>query len=115
MTSYVLVECDQPLLDIRTIQNQDVLKAVLGGAELHWCRSGQIRRVPRSVLTQTYRQYQDGLKLVDADRLSEVMAAAHTIRWDQAEPLADMKVALDPPPGITHSTRQSRGKHPPAR
>lgn len=89
MTSCILVECDHPLLDIRTIQNQDMLKAVMGGAELHWCCSGQIRRVPRSVLTQTYRQYQDGLKLVDADRLSEVMAAAHTIRWDQAEAIGD--------------------------
>lgn len=114
MTSYVVVQCDNPLLDIRTIQNQDVLTAVLGGAELRWNRDGDIRRIPRPVLTQVYAQYRDHLKLVDASRLSEVMAAAHTIEWDQAEPLAQSEVSLDPRPRVAHRSRQARGKNTPA-
>lgn len=116
---YVVVESNSPKLDVASLGMPRLKKLIREQTEVRWNRQGDVRVIPRHVLMNTFRQYKDGLKMVDADRLGAVLATTHVIHWDQAEPLvahasAQVDFAGDILPGVGHPRRKGSRVNAPA-
>lgn len=103
---YVVLESNSPRLDLRQIGLRRLKRLITYQPQVRWNRDGEIRMIPPSVLANAFRSFQDGLKQVDAERLGAMLAATHTIGWEQTVPvqtLAHMEVTFDPAPGVRHT------------
>lgn len=85
---HVLLKWDGPSLKLDAIGEDRLHRILEGGAEVRWQRYATVRRVPQPVLRNAYRNFRNGIKRVDMDRLGATMKAAHTIKWEQTESLS---------------------------
>lgn len=96
MISSVELVNPSPWISLREIGIDSIRRFIRDDVTVLWNRDGEIRRIPASVLVNALRLYQDAVRLVLSDRLAAVAEVAHVIRWEQAEPLSNTNVALNP-------------------
>lgn len=113
MNSFVELESPSPKLDMKDIGLARAKAILTENQTLRWNRQGEVRAVPRHVLENLIRCYEDGQRALAGQRLADILEHAHCIYWEQTAPLADMEVLLDPVPGVTHAPGGSGGEDSP--
>ena len=108
MNSYIVLESPGGRLLLAEVGPSRLRMALRAGLQIRWDREGEVRVLPRHVIENALRAYKDGQRALAAGRLASAFEQAHSLYWEQTEPLpgleAHAKVRPKPRPGV--------GEHP---
>lgn len=103
----ILINNATSVCDLTHLTLHQLIQVLAADVPLHWDRAGDVRLIPRHVVSNAYDSFRDTLAIATLTNTGFVSLAVARVKWEQTTPLADLHLSCDPLPRSGSSNANS--------